>query len=120
MGVSSYRDLQVWQASVDLSVECYKATKAFPQFERFGLASQIQRAAVSIPANLAEGQARFSTREFLRYVSIAYGSLAELETHVEVAKRLGYLASEQDKCLTAQMRRVGQLLNGLSRALRSR
>ena len=120
MGVSSYRDLEVWRFGVELAVECYKTTAAFPRAERYGLASQIQRAATSIPANIAEGQARFSTREFLRYLAIAYGSLAELETHIEVAMRLEYIPCDQARFLTSRMQQIGRLLNGLSRSLRAR
>jgi four helix bundle protein len=118
MGVSSYRQLKVWSLGIELAVEAYKLTNCFPKHERFGLASQIQRAATAIPANIAEGQGRFSTREFLRYIAIAYGSLAELETHVEVATRIGYLTHEQERTLGARAQEIGRLLNGLARSLR--
>ena len=90
MGRNSYEDLEVWQRAMDLVVDCYDLTRSFPQTEQFGLTAQLQRAAVSVPANIAEGQARRHTREFLRYLTIARGSLAELETHIQIAKRLGY------------------------------
>jgi four helix bundle protein len=95
MDFKSYRDLEVWRKAMDLVVECYKATKKFPQSETFGLSSQLQRAGVSIPANIAEGRAREHTKEFLRHLSIANGSLAELETHVLIAERLEYLAPNE-------------------------
>jgi four helix bundle protein len=82
MSLQSYRDLEVWQMSMELAVECFEATQPFPREEMFGLTSQIRRAASSIPANLAEGQGRHSTKEFLRFISIARGSLKELETHL--------------------------------------
>jgi four helix bundle protein len=119
MGVSSYRQLKVWSLGIELAVEAYKVTSCFPKYERFGLASQIQRSAAAIPANIAEGQGRFSTREFLRYIAIAYGSLAELETHIEVATRIGYLTSEQECALGARAQEIGKLLNGLARSLKS-
>jgi len=86
MSVQSYRDLQVWQKSMDLVTECYRATQQFPKTEIYGLTSQLQRAAVSVPANIAEGQGRQHTKEFIQHLSIAYGSLAELETHLQIAQ----------------------------------
>ncbi|MGQ0633168.1 MAG: four helix bundle protein [Planctomycetaceae bacterium] len=93
MSISSYRDLQVWQRGMDLVVACYRLAKRFPDEERFGLVSQLQRAAVSVPANIAEGRGRSTTRDFLRHLSIACGSLAELETHIAIGVRLGYVQS---------------------------
>jgi len=77
-----YRDLEVWQKAMDLVVVCYQTTKGFPKSETYGLANQLQRAAVSIPANIAEGRERQHSKEFLQHLAIAYSSLAELETHV--------------------------------------
>ncbi len=88
MAITSYKDLEVWQKAVELVVQCYQITKGFPANEVYGLASQLQRAAVSVPANIAEGRSRRHNKEFIQYISIAYGSLAELETHIEIAKRL--------------------------------
>lgn len=79
MNIKSYRDLEVWQKAMDLVVVCYEITKEFPKNEIYGLTSQLQRAAVSIPTNIAEGQARQYTKEFIQYLSISYGSIAELE-----------------------------------------
>src|SRR5437016_390948 len=81
-------------SSKALVVECYRVTDAFPRNELFGLTNQLRRAAVSVPANIAEGQARFSTQEFIRFLTIARGSLAELETHIEISKELHYLKIE--------------------------
>jgi four helix bundle protein len=81
---NSYRDLEVWKKSMDLVVQCYEATRAFPASEQYGLTGQVQRAAVSVPANIAEGQAREHKKEFLHHLSIAHGSVAELETHIEL------------------------------------
>jgi four helix bundle protein len=89
--VKSYRDLEVWQKAMAMVVECYKITKQFPKDEIYGLTFQLRRAAVSIPANIAEGRERQHTREFVQHLSIAYGSLAELETHLQIAQRLNYI-----------------------------
>jgi four helix bundle protein len=90
MEVRAYRDLKVWQLGVTLTKKVYLLTREFPKHEVYGLSSQAQRAAVSIPANIAEGHAKDSTRDYLRHVSIAQGSLAELETHLTVAEALDY------------------------------
>lgn len=113
----SYRDLEVWQKAMDLVVECYRTTNKFPKNETFGLDSQLQRAGVSIPANIAEGRARKYTKEFLRHLSIAYGSLAELETHILIAERLNYINHDQSKELLDRMSTVGRMINGLRRSL---
>lgn len=120
MSVKSYRDLEVWQKSMDLVVECYQIIKAFPKSEVFGLSSQLQRAAVSIAANIAEGHSRQYTKEFLNFLSIAYGSLAELETHIQIAERLNYIEKEHSTNLLNKASAVGRMLNGLSKSLRSR
>ena len=91
MAITNYRDLKVWQIAVDVVEAVYRLTLEFPKHEVYGIAQQIQRAAVSVPSNIAEGHARASTKEFLHYISIALGSLAELETQLIVATRLQYL-----------------------------
>jgi four helix bundle protein len=103
---------------MDLVVRCYETTRAFPASERYGLASQLQRAVVSVPANIAEGQAREHRKEFLHHLSIAHGSVAELETHIEIAKRVGYLESDAARLLFTQTEEVGRMINGLRRSLR--
>jgi four helix bundle protein len=113
----SYRDLGVWQKAMDLVIECYKATKKFPQSETFGLSSQFQRAGVSIAANIAEGRAREHTKEFLRHLSIANGSLAELETHILISERLEYLAPIDVNQLLKRSSEIGRMINGLRRSL---
>ncbi len=117
MVVRTYRDLEVWQKAMDLVVECYRITRNFPKSETYGLASQLQRSAVSIPANIAEGQARQHTKEYLHHLSIAYGSLAELETHLQIAKRLSYLDTDSFDQLMDNASAVGRMLNGLRKAL---
>jgi four helix bundle protein len=116
----SYRDLQVWQKAMELVVECYRATSAFPKSEIYGLTSQLQRSTVSIPANIAEGQGRQHTTEFIQHLSIAYGSLMELETHILIGQRLNYMRNDDAERLLDQSGEAGRLLNGLLRSLRRR
>ena len=120
MQINGYRELKVWQLGMQLAKDVYLLTQRFPKHEIYGLSSQLQRAVTSIPANLAEGHARGSTKDFLRYVSIAQGSLAETETHLLLAESLGYLQSNcvadiLDKC--AEERRM---LSGLRRTLKAK
>ena len=115
--ISSYNDLVVWQKSVELVTETYKATSRFPREETFGLTSQMRRSAVSIPSNIAEGQGRATKGEFVQFLANARGSLFELKTQVYIAGALGFLASEYADQLTLQADRVGRLLNGLIRSL---
>ena len=89
--ISSFRELRVWQGGMDVVEALYRITASFPKSELYGLTSQIRRAAISVPSNIAEGHARSSTREYLNHVSIAQGSLAEIETQIEIAHRLGYV-----------------------------
>jgi four helix bundle protein len=116
----SYRDLEVWQEAIDLVVCCYRLTEGFPENEKYGLAGQLQRSAVSIPANIAEGQGRQYDKEFLHHLSIAYGSLAEAETHVQIARRLRYIDSETENRILERTGRIGRMLNGLRKSVQSR
>lgn len=118
MSGNSYRDLEVWRKSMDLVVQCYETTRAFPSSEQYGLTGQIQRAAVSVPANIAEGQARQHRKEFLHHLSIAHGSLAELETHIEIARRIGYMKPDTTHRLFSQTEEIGRMINGLRKSLR--
>jgi four helix bundle protein len=120
MAVQSYRELKVWQVAMDLAEECYLATRTFPKEELFGLTSQIRRAAASIPANIAEGQGRNSTKEFLNHLSIARGSLLELETHLLLSQRVGLLTQETLNRLLTLADEVSRMLSGLRRALTER
>ena len=120
MPASSYRDLTVWQRSMELVEAVYKATNQFPAKERFGLTPQLQRAAVSIPSNIAEGHARESSREFLHHLSFAFGSLAELETQVTLAHRLDYLTQAEHDELHALADQVGKMLRNLQSAMRKK
>src|SRR2546430_11894359 len=119
-GISSYRDLQVWQRGMDLVVESYRLTEKLPKAELYGLVSQIRRAAVSIPANIAEGHGRYHTREFLRHLSIAKGSLIELETELIAAGRLGFIPEPDVRSALNATAELGRMLAGLTRSLRAR
>lgn len=116
--IESYRDLRVWQASMELVTDCYKATESFPKSETYGLASQLQRAAVSVPANIAEGQGRYHLKEYLHHLSIAHGSLLELETLIKIAARLGYLGADSSASFQEKTKAIGRMLNGLMASLR--
>jgi four helix bundle protein len=118
--VTNYRELVVWQKSMELVVACYEMTRLFPRSEVFGLASQLQRAAVSVPSNIAEGSARQHTAELLQFLSVASGSLAELETHLLLAERLGFADSATVKELLSSAGEVGRMLQALKSSLRSR
>jgi four helix bundle protein len=120
MSINSYRELKVWQFGMGLAKDVYLLTPGFPSDELYGLTSQLRRAAVSVPANLAEGHARDSTKEVLRHISIAQGSLTETETHLLLSETLGLADRQQvlplfDKC--AKQRRMG---SGLRRRLRAK
>ncbi|MGH7194786.1 MAG: four helix bundle protein [Candidatus Saccharimonadales bacterium] len=118
MGVRSYRELTVWQLGIDLVHEVYQATRRFPKSEVYGLTSQIQRAAVSIPSNIAEGQQRDSTKDFLRHLSIALGSLAELNTLLAICDRLSYLQSESLNSMGHKAETIGKMLRALQKSLK--
>ena len=117
--IKSHRDLIVWQKAMDLVVNVYRATESFPKAEVYGLTSQIRRAVTSIPANIAEGQGRRLTKEFLYFLANARGSLWELDTHLESAQRLGFLSTEVHVDLRSQLDEVGRILNGLMRSVAS-
>ena len=120
MEVKSYKDLLVWQKAMDLTSLVYRVTAELPPDERFGLISQARRAAVSVPANLAEGHRRSSTKDYLRFVSISAGSLAELETLIELATRLYSIRSTSLEELVSSADEVGRMIRGLQQALEVR
>ena len=117
MALQSYRELQVWQKSMDLVVVCYRMAEKFPKSEAYGLTVQLQRAVVSVPANIAEGQGRNHTKEFINHLSIAYGSLMEVETHLQIAARLAYIAQAELDDLLLKTNEIGRMLNGLMQSL---
>ena len=118
--VESYRDLVAWQKAMELVERVYAATFRLPDGEKFGLVAQLRRAAVSIPSALAEGHARASTREFSHYVSIARGSLAEVETQLLISQRLGFLPADTVDVLLSQCDEQSRVLRGLKKSLDNR
>jgi len=118
--IKSYRDLQIWQEAVDLVELVYRASAAFPADERFGLTSQLRRSSVSIPSNIAEGHARPTTRDYLRFLGISLGSLAEMETQILIAHRLGYIddASLDRVCQASD--RIGRMLRAMMKSLQTK
>ena len=113
-----HEKLSVWQRAVNLVVAIYKATASFPRDERFGLTSQIRRAAVSIPANIAEGAARDSQKEFTYFLSNAQGSASELETELLIAQKLGYLDPTRYATMRNEIDSVGRMIFGLSQSIK--
>src|SRR6476619_4110031 len=101
--IGSYRDLDVWQLAMENVIEIYRVTRAFPAEERFGLVAQLRRAAVSIPSNIAEGHNRLGSGEFRRFVSIARGAVAEVETQIAVAVALGFIGAGEIASLSSQL-----------------
>jgi four helix bundle protein len=120
MAIQSYRELIAWQKAMDLVEAIYRATIKFPREEIYSLTVQVRRAAVSIPSNIAEGQGRNTTRDFLHFLSIARGSVKEVETQVLIAERLTYLTKQTAAHLLGQTSEVGRLISGLSNSLRKR
>jgi len=117
MKVKNYQELIAWQKAMDLVEDVYRASREFPREEIYALTSQIRRAAVSIPSNIAEGQGRRTTADFLRHLSIAYGSLREVETQILIAQRLEYLVQGKVEKVLSRAGEVGRLLNGLMASL---
>jgi four helix bundle protein len=113
----SYRELVAWQEAMRLVELIYQQTAVFPKQEVFGLAAQLRRSAVSIPSNIAEGAGRNSSRELFQFLGVASGSLAELETQLEIATRLGFLGAATE--CSEQASRVGRLLTGLRRSIKA-
>ena len=117
--IRNYRDLRVWQKAVDLSLECYRVTKRFPKDEMFGLVSQVRRSSVSVAANIAEGHGRKHLGDYLHHLSVANGSLMELETHLLIAERLRYIPRQELEGLLASAADISKMLSGLRTKLRA-
>lgn len=115
-----YKDLIAWQKAMDLVAALYDATEAFPRRETYSLTDQMRRAAVSIPSNIAEGQAHFSNREFRHFLRHSCGSLAELETQILIAQRRNYLSDSKAAELLTRANEVGRILSGLVDSLKER
>ncbi len=120
MYVRPHKRLDVWKESVKLSIDIYKITERFPKTEAYGLTSQIRRAAVSVPANIAEGAARKSSKEFIAYLYISGGSLSELDTLIEIAYQLDYFTVDERTTLDRQIESIDSKLCGLITHLASR
>ena len=120
MAVGKYQELKAWQAAMQLAELAYVLSARFPKHQTYGLASQLQRSAVSIPSNVAEGHARDSLREYLHHISIAMGSLAEVETQLLLAERLNYVKAEEMRTLEGLVEQTGMMLRGLQKSLKAK
>ena len=115
----SYRDLIAWQKAMQFVAVIYRETQQFPKEERYGLTNQLRRAAVSLPSNIAEGQARFSQKEFKHFLSQARGSLVEIETQLLISQGLGYLPAKSTQDLLNAAAELGRILNGLIASIKT-
>ena len=115
--IQSHKDLRVWREAMDLAEACYRLSTAFPRDEAYGLTSQVRRSAVSVPANIAEGYGRENTGSYVQFLKVAQGSLKELETHVELAERVGIVSTEAITPILGRCEGVGKMLNALIRSL---
>jgi four helix bundle protein len=120
VAIRSYRDLTVWQRAMDLTTESYRIAKLLPKVEEYGLGSQIRRSGVSIPANIAEGHGRDHTGQYLQHLSFAKGSLMELETHLFLASRLGFVQENDTQLAFSLAAETSRMLSGLIAKLRKR
>ena len=118
MSINSFRELRVWQLGMELTEKIYHLTSDFPKSETYGLSSQMRRAAVSIPSNLAEGHGRNSTKEFLQFIAIAFGSICELETQILLSHRLKYIETKDLETTSALLTETSKTIRGLQKALR--
>ena len=118
--ISSFKDLEIWQRSVKLTEEIYRITKSFPKDETFGLSSQLKRAVVSIPSNIAEGFARFFEKEYIQFLYVAIGSCAEVSTQITIADRLGYLKQEKTGILLDEVEQISKMIMGLIKKLKTK
>lgn len=117
MPVKDYRELIVWQRAMDLVEAVYRASAAFPREEIYGLTAQMRRAAVSIPSNIAEENGRNTTRDYLHFLGVAYGSVKELETQVLISERLQYMKADHSSDLVSATSEIARLISGLSNSL---
>ena len=115
-----HENLEVWKKSVDFVVEIYKLTESFPNEEKFGLTSQVRRASVSIPTNIAEGAARTSNKEFAHFLSISQGSASEVATEILIAAKLGFIEKESFAEISAKLNEIGRMITGLRNHIKSK
>ena len=118
--IRSYKDLNVWKASMELVCEVYEVTRNFPDTERYGLTSQMRRCAISVPSNIAEGWSRNSARSFISYLNIAAGSMSELLTQLEIARRINYISAERMQALEHRGIQISKMLYMLIKKIESR
>ncbi len=117
MLVQSYRDLKAWRLGMEFTMEVYRLTKTFPPHERYGLASQLQRAAVSVPSNVSEGH-QLKPKSYKHFLTLALGSLAEANTQIEIAQRLRYVSEQEFASITERSSELRRVLHGLRRSIR--
>lgn len=120
MAIKNHKNLNVWQESVELAVTCYEITAGFPRVEQFGLASQMRRAAISIASNIAEGAARTGSKEFVQFLYIALGSASELDTQIEIAKKIGLDNISELETLQLKVNGISRMLQGLIRSVKKK
>ena len=113
MALQTHKDLKVWQQSKDFVSEIFRLTATFPKEEMYSLTAQIKRSAISIPSNIAEGSARESNKEYIRFLYIALGSLAELDTQLQIANDLKFIKSDEYKKVSVKLNEIGKMLSGL-------
>ena len=117
MGIKTFRDLTIWQKSLELVIEIYRVTKGFPKEETYGLVSQMRRAAISIPSNVAEGFRRFHNKEYKQFLYISAGSCGELETQITIARKLDYIDEKQESVLLEKLDHIGRMISSLIKKL---
>lgn len=117
--MSTFRDLKIWQKSMNLVTQIYKETESFPESERYGLISQIRRSAVSIPSNIAEGYGRNSGGDFKRFLNISMGSLFEIQTQLQIAQNLKYLDTKENERLYNLSREIERMMSSFIRSIQS-
>jgi four helix bundle protein len=118
--LKNYRELKVWQKSFELCKSIYKITKKFPRKEQYSLTSQIRKSAISIPSNIAEGYGRGTTKEYIHFLYIAYGSICELETQILLSKDFGYISEEDKNDLLEKVKEVERMLHALIKSLKNK
>ena len=118
--IRTYRDLGMWQKSINMVTEIYRVTKHFPKQQTFGLVLQIKKSSISIPCNIAEGYGRYSNKEFIRFLSIAIGSLSEMQTQPQISLNLGYISVDNYQILNENSREIERMLSSLIRKLKNK
>ena len=116
----NHKDLTVWKESVELAVTCYKLTEKFPRLEQYALSSQMRRSAISIASNIAEGAARTSSKEFIQFLYISLGSASELDTQIEIARKIGLGNISEIETLQVKLNGISRMLQGLIRSVKTK